>query len=178
MKNLLKIVLIVIVAAAVGTGTYKITARHDKNQSLKSEIKSERESKHSKECHSSRNVSKSVNINGQSLTAEEQSNINFATDNGKYGDYTTNKYHLKGETNNNSNNQNTNLVNPYNTANQTFGGYSDIHQMWNAGYHSVYTLLMDKYGYTEQQAKEYVNQHFDEISKFMGSGDLQTHAGF
>lgn len=56
MKNLLKIVLIVIVAAAVGTGTYKITARHDKNQSSKSEIKSERESKHSKECHFNRNV--------------------------------------------------------------------------------------------------------------------------
>lgn len=62
----------------------------------------------------------------------------------------------------------------YDASNKTFAGYHNIHELWNSGY-TLTGYLIKKCGYTADQAHEYIRQHFDEISPFLGSGELQTY---
>ena len=62
----------------------------------------------------------------------------------------------------------------YDSRNNTFAGYHNIHELWNSGY-TVTSYLIDKCGYTPDQAHTYIRQHFNEIRPFLGSGEIQTY---
>ena len=148
--HILKYILLLAVAVGVGVGGYEIGVTHNNNNS-KTALES----------------SSSVSSKSFSSTTYNDESEDSETD-------------TTEDSNDNNNNVNSSSVEETQSSNTdtllsngTFAGYSNIHQLANAGY-TVTSYLIEKEGMTPKQAHLYIKQHYSELQNFLTSGEIQT----
>lgn len=147
--HIMKYILLLIIAIGVGVGGYEIGVTHNNNNS-KTALES----------------SKSVNSKSSSSTTYNDESEDNETDTTEDSN-DNNNINSSSVEENQSSNTNTLL------SNGTFAGYSNIHQLANAGY-TVTSYLIEKEGMTPKQAHLYIKQHYNELQNFLTSGEIQT----
>lgn len=147
MRNFSKVAMAICGVAAIGTIGYGMGVHNQQEQVAEKKVSSVKSIKSSKKSSKSSlsSISSSSSLSSQSSQVSSESST-ASQGNGQL----------------------------YDANNKTFAGYHNIHELWNSGY-TVTSYLIKKCGYTADQAHEYIRQNFDEISPFLGSGELQTY---
>lgn len=147
--HILKYILLLAVAVGVGVGGYEIGVTHNNNNS-----KISLESSSSVISKSSSSTTYNDGSDGNETDTTEDNN-----DNNNINSSSIEENQLS----------NTDKL----LSNGTFAGYSNIHQLANAGY-TVTSYLIEKVGMTPKQAHLYIKQHYNELQNFLTSGEIQT----
>ena len=141
--HILKYILLLLIAIGVGVGGYEIGVSHNNNNSNSRNTTSSSITTSSKSS-SVTNDDKTTDTDNNDISSSSSSVVETQSDN------------------------NDTLL-----GNGTFAGYSNIHQLANAGY-TVTSYLIEKEGMTPKQAHLFIKNHYNELQNFLTSGEIQT----